>query len=148
MATALDGVQPLFRAVVTTAIPEARNLTADAWTELEGIVARALSERPPSVQRQVRVFLRLLNVIAFATRGRGLARLDDAHRLLLLERLASNRFLLVRRGVWGVRTLAFMGYYARADAARAIGYRATPAGWAARSGDRPRPPQSGAGVHR
>ena len=148
MATALDGVQPLFRAVVTTAIPEARNNTADAWTELEGIVARALAERPPSVQRQVRVFLRLLNVIAFATRGHGFARLDDVHRLFLLERLGSSRFLLVRRGVWGVRTLAFMGYYARADAARAIGYRATPAGWGARSGDRPRPPRSGTGDHR
>ena len=40
--------------------------------------------------------------------------------------------LALRRGVWGVRTLAFMGYYARPEAAREIGYRAAAAGWAAR----------------
>jgi Gluconate 2-dehydrogenase subunit 3 len=148
MSNALDGVRPLFRAVVTTAVPEARNHTADAWAELEQIVDRALSERPPSVQRQVRAFLRLLNVIALATRARGFAQLDDAQRTRLLERLAGSRLLLVRRGVWGVRTLAFMGYYARADAAREIGYRASPAGWGARPDDRPRARHGGAGLHR
>ena len=40
--------------------------------------------------------------------------------------------LAVRRGFWGLRTLVFMGYYARPEAAAAIGYRADVRGWEAR----------------
>ena len=147
MATAHDGVQPLFRAVVTTVVPEARSLSDASWAELEQIVDRALSERPRSVRRQVRAFLRLLDVIARLTRGRGFARLDAAQRTRVLERLGASRLLLLRRGVWGVRTLAFMGYYARPDAAREIGYRASPDGWRARPDDRPLAREKPADLH-
>lgn len=132
-ATVLGAVRPLFRAVVMTAVPEAERLSPEAWSELEQIVERALVDRPSSVQRQVRAFLRLVNVIALATNGHGFARLDSAHRLRLLERLAASRLSLVRRGVWGIRTLAFMGYYARPAAAAEIGYRAAAGGWQARA---------------
>ena len=128
-----------FRAVTSTVVPEARSLTPESWLELEGIVDRALADRPPSVQRQVRAFLRLLNVFAFVTSTRSFTTLDDTRRLALLERLAKSPLLLVRRGVWGVRTLAFMGYYARPSAAQEIGYRASAAGWKARPLDRRRP---------
>jgi hypothetical protein len=40
--------------------------------------------------------------------------------------------LLLRRGIWGLRTLAFMAYYERPEAAAEIGYRATARGWEAR----------------
>src|SRR5262245_32287509 len=147
MSLADDGVRPLFRAVVTTVVPEARDLSDASWTELEQIVDRALSERPRSVRRQVRAFLRLLDVVARLTRGHGFVHLDDAQRTRLLERLGASRLLLLPRGVWGVRTLAFMGYYARPDAAREIGYRASVDGWRARPDDRPSAPERAAGLH-
>jgi len=138
MQSALDGVRPIFRAVATTVVPESRSLVPDSWVEVERIVEQALVDRPPKVQRQIRAFLRLLNVIAFVTAARKFTTLDEARRLALLERLARSRLLLIRRGVWGVRTLAFMGYYARPSAAQEIGYRASAAGWNARPLDRPR----------
>jgi hypothetical protein len=132
MSSPLAGARPQFRAVVTTVVPEAKSLDGPSWQELEQIVERALEERSGSVQRQVRAFLRLLNVIAFVTHARTFTQLDDARRLALLDRLGKSPLLLVRRGVWGVRTLALMGYYARPSAAVEIGYRATAAGWMAR----------------
>lgn len=138
MHSALDGVRPIFRAVAITVVPEARSLTPDSWLEVEGIVDQALVDRPATVHRQIRAFLRLLNVIAFLTTARTFTALDDARRLALLERLARSPLLVVRRGVWGVRTLAFMGYYARPSVAAEIGYRASAAGWNARPLDRPR----------
>jgi hypothetical protein len=65
---------------------------------------------------------------------RRLAALSVDERTQFLESLSKSRLLLVRRGVWGLRTLAFMGYYARGKAALEIGYRASPSGWAARQG--------------
>jgi hypothetical protein len=39
---------------------------------------------------------------------------------------------LIRRGVWGLRTLVLMGCYTRAEMMDGIGYRAHARGWAAR----------------
>ena len=48
------------------------------------------------------------------------------------DRVERSRVLLLRRGFWGLRTLVMLGYYGRPEAARAIGYRASPLGWEAR----------------
>ncbi len=42
------------------------------------------------------------------------------------------RAIELRRGFWGLRTLALMGYYARPAAAASVGYHADPRGWEAR----------------
>jgi hypothetical protein len=47
----------------------------------------------------------------------------------LLRGIENSRLLLLRRGIWGLRTLVFMGYYARPEAAAALGYAAAPRGW-------------------
>ena len=133
MPSADGSALPFFHAVVTTVVPEAGQLAPDEWVEVERIVARALAERPPAVRRQLGAFMYLVNGLALARFGTRFHRLDAQRRTRLLESLGGSRLLLVRRGVWGVRTLAFMGYYARPSAASAIGYRALPGGWQARA---------------
>ena len=113
-------------------VPEAAALSDDEWRNAAAIIARAIAVRPAAVRRQLGVFVRALDLVAFVRHGRSLRGLSAAQQTTLLETLSRSRVLAVRRGVWGVRTLAFMGYYARAEAARAIGYRASTAGWAAR----------------
>lgn len=121
-----------FRAVVVTMVPEAASLGDDEWRAAEAIVARALASRSPAVRRQVGLFLRVLDVLSLFRHRRRLAALPPNERTRFLQSLSRSRLLLIRRGVWGLRTLAFMGYYARSEAARAIGYRASAAGWEAR----------------
>jgi hypothetical protein len=121
-----------FRAICSALVPEADTLDAADWTELETIVARALAARPTKMRRQLAVFMRLLDLVALARTGRTLPNLPAHRRWELLDGLSKSRLLLVRRGVWGLRTLVFMGYYARPRAAREIGYRASAAGWSAR----------------
>jgi len=122
-----------FRAVARVCVPEAGALGEGQWREAEGIVARALAGRPAAVRRQIALFMHLLDGLALVRHGRVFTALPADRATRLLESLSRSRLLLIRRGVWGVRTLAFMGYYARADAARAIGYRAAAAGWSARA---------------
>lgn len=121
-----------FRAVVVAAVPEAATLGDAEWQDVESIVSRALASRPAAVRRQIALFLLLLEVTALARYGRRLSRLAVEERWRFLDSLSKSRLLLVRRGIWGLRTLAFMGYYARPDAAREIGYRAAAAGWRGR----------------
>ena len=123
---------PVFRALAEAFVPEAAALDARAWEEAEGIVGGFLASRPASVRRQAALLVRLLDLLPLVFHGRRFRSLDVARRTRLLERLQDAPVLLVRRGIWGLRTLAFMGFYGRAEAAGAIGYRADPRGWEAR----------------
>lgn len=128
----LPPIRPTWRALATTFVPEAAALDDASWAEAEAIVEAFLAGRPAAVRRQLRLLVRLLDLLPLLLHGRRFRSLDAAGRLRFLERMQRAPLLLLRRGVWGVRTLAFMAYYARPAAAAAIGYRADPRGWEAR----------------
>jgi len=125
-------VRTQFRALAQSFVPEAAELGERGWAEAEAIVERFLATRPAPVRRQVTLLLRLLDLLSLVRHGRRVASLDAARRLRFLESLQDAPILLLRRGIWGVRTLAFMGYYGRPQAAALIGYRADARGWEAR----------------
>jgi len=134
--TVLHGVRDPFRALVVGFVPEAAELSAEAWDEGEALAETLLAGRPAAVQRQVRLLIRALDVLSAFRRGRRLARLDPDDLTRLLASLQNSRLLLLRRGVWGLRTLAFLVYYGRAEGRAAVGYRASPDGWTARDAAR------------
>ena len=123
---------PVFRAVATCVVPEASRLDAAQWDEMAATVARAIAARPRAMQRQLALFLILLEWLPLLRYARPLSRLDPARRTRFLDRLQRSPLLLLRRGFWGVRTLVLMGYYGRPVAAAEIGYRADARGWEAR----------------
>jgi hypothetical protein len=113
--------------------PEAAALDDAGWRRAEAIIAGALAQRPPAVRRQLVLFVRLATgLLPVLFTGRSLRRLDPAARRVFLERLSHSGFLLLRRGVWGVRTLVFMGVYGQDVVRERIGFRAHPDGWEAR----------------
>src|SRR3989442_10977754 len=130
---------PAFRAVATCVVPEASRLDAAQWDEMDAIVAEVIAARPRAVQRQLALFLILLEWFPLLRYGRRLSRLDPARRTKFLDQLQRAPMLLLRRGFWGVRTLVLMGYYGRPAAAAEIGYRADARGWEARRGAAPGP---------
>jgi hypothetical protein len=129
---ALARVRKPFRALVCAFVPEARALSPAEWRQGEALVDRMLASRPRAVRRQVAWLVRALDLLAIASRGRRLSALSPPAVTRLLESLQNSPVLLVRRGIWGLRTLAFLAYYGRPEGRRTIGYRADPAGWTAR----------------
>lgn len=130
----IAAVRPVFRAVACAVVPEATRLDDGAWSELERIVDAALASRPERMRRQLVVLLRLLDVLARVRHGRALTSLDPSRRRSLLERVERARLYPLRRGMWGLRTLIFMGYYTRPGVAAELGYAADSRGWRARGG--------------
>jgi hypothetical protein len=120
------------RAIAEAVIPEAARLTEQEWAEAQAIIDHALAQRPHRIRRQVRLLLRSIDMLAWLRRGRRLHRMPLDARTRFLRSIENSPILLIRRGFWGVRTLVLMGYYARPEAAAAIGYRADPRGWEAR----------------
>lgn len=130
----LEKVRPIFRAVAASVVPELQSAEPGHWDEIEAAVERALAERPGTVRRQLASFLRLLEWWPVTRYGRRLTKLDPARRTAVLHLIEKHPLLVLRRGMWGVRTLVFLGYYTRADVAAFIGYRAHRDGWDARPG--------------
>jgi hypothetical protein len=124
-----------FRAVAVCVVPEAASLDEAGWSEVEAIVETALAARPAGLQRQLGLFLRVIELFPLLRHQSRFSRLPVATGTRVLGRLERSRVLLLRRGFWGLRTLVLMGYYARPAAAVEIGYRAQRRGWAARSRD-------------
>jgi hypothetical protein len=126
-------VTPILRAVVTTVVPDAATLDAAAWTEIDAIISGQLAQRPATLRRQLGALLGLVEWLPVLRYGRRFTTLDAARRARVLATLERAPALLLRRGIWGLRTLALLGYYARAAAAAEIGYRGDARGWGART---------------
>lgn len=99
------------------------------WTEAERLIETALDGRPEAIERQLRLFVRAINLLALGRFMRPFAALSPDRRERVLRALESSRFLIIRRGFWGLRTLVFLGYYGRESAGKDVGYRASPQGW-------------------
>lgn len=124
---------PAFRAFAQCFIPETARATASEWSELEDVVRHALAVRPEPVRRQIRLFVRVIDLAALARHLHRFGALDHARATALLDGFAASRILLFRRGVWGLRTLVMMGWYTNSSVIASLGYRASAAGWEARA---------------
>jgi len=129
--TLYSPVRPIFRAVVSTVVPEASRLDEPGWRELESLVEAALRDRPPAMHRQLRLFLRAIQWLPAFRYGRVFTSLSEQRRTQFLSHLEDHGIELVRCGFWGLRSLALLGFYGRPEAVRAIGYAADPRGWGA-----------------
>lgn len=125
-------IRPVLRVIGVTVVPEAAQLDEQQWVALEEIVRGALASRPRALQRQFTLLVHAIQWLALLRYGSRFTALNAARRERFLEQLQNAPILLVRRGIWGLRTLLLMGYYGRESGGRAIGYRADPRGWRAR----------------
>ena len=128
----LPSVRAQFRAIATAVVPEAASLDDAAWAEAEGLIERTLAGRPPALRRQLTMLIRAIDLLPLLRYGRRFTELDAARRTRVLLAFQDSPLLLLRRGLWGIRTLAMLGYYARPAAYAAMGYRADTRGWEAR----------------
>lgn len=127
----LHPVWPTLQAVALTVVPDARSLDEGGWREVRRVMEGALGSRRPEMARQLRLLLRLLQWLPLFRYGRRFAALDAGRRERFLAALQDSPLTLLRRGVWGLRTMVLMGYYGRSEAAREIGYAPDVRGWGA-----------------
>lgn len=132
LAPVLAPVRTAFRAIAGTIVPEARALGDAEWRTVERLIEGVLAMRPEALRRQLPLFIRVLWWLPVVMRGRTFGALGDAERAAVLHAIERGPVSVLRRGLWGLRTLVFLGYYARPEAAAALGWRSDPRGWGAR----------------
>jgi hypothetical protein len=130
-SSVLAPVRAVFRAVVATVVPDAEQLDEPGWLALERLVEDALEIRPPALRKQLQLFLLAIQWLPVVRYGHTFVALQDEQRSRVLRYLQDHPQERIRCGFWGLRTLAFLGYYGRPEGAQAIGYRPDPRGWEA-----------------
>jgi hypothetical protein len=128
-ASVLTSFEATIEAVGSVVLPSPDALDEEGWRRAREIIESALEPKPNNIKRQLRLFLRVVNFLPVLTKGRTLKRLSIPDRAAFLEGLHTSRIQLLRKGLWGVRTLIFMGYYNQPSVRQVIGYAADPAGW-------------------
>lgn len=132
----LAPIRDAFRAVTRAVAPASSDLDEDGWLRAEEIVDGALRDRPASVRRQLLLFVKALELLSRLRYGRSLDGLEPERLHSFLLAFERSPLLLARRGFWGIRTLAYMGYYGQTEVRAGVGYRADPRGWSIREGTR------------
>jgi len=125
-------VRPAFRAIAATVVPEAADLDEEGWADAEDAIESTITDRSEQLRRQLLLLVKVIDLLPIIRYGRRFTALDSDRRMRALQWMQDSPFLLLRRGVWGLRTLILLGYYSRPIAAAQIGYRASALGWEAR----------------
>ncbi len=122
----------VYREVVQTVLPQTAALSSEEWEAMERLVHDTLQRRSGREIRQLNLFLRLIQWTSLLRHGATFTSLDLPRRQRVLEYLQDHPLQLIRSGFWGLRTLAFLGYYGRPEVSSALGYRPDARGWEAR----------------
>ena len=133
MATAYI-LQPLakqVRPLLTTMIPATATLPMPRICQILARVDDRLATEPAALQAQLRLFVRVLWWLPVVFSLRTLGGLEPARREKFLLWLQDCPVAKLRVGLWGLRTLLFLGWYGDPDVQEQLGYTPNIDGWAA-----------------
>jgi hypothetical protein len=87
-----------------------------------GLIDRTLAERGEGVRRKLAAFLGVLRWGPALRYGRPFDALPPQRQDAVLRWFESAPLSPLRQGMWGLKSMVFMGYYARVEAWQEIGY--------------------------
>ncbi|MEN8163500.1 MAG: hypothetical protein ABFS37_05180 [Acidobacteriota bacterium] len=108
--------------VAAIVVPGYSSIDSEGRVRFLDVIDEALGERPESMQRQLALFLKVLNVAPYLRWGRPLARLETVDAERALRWFQEAPIAKLRQGFWGLKTLVFMGYYGQSEVWPEVGY--------------------------
>lgn len=108
--------------IAARVVPASSGLDDAGRREFLEIVDTALGARPEAMQRQLALFLKILWWAPVMRYGRPFGGLAPRRQDGVLRWFQESPVQKIRQGLWGLKTLVFMGYYGRVAAWEEIGY--------------------------
>lgn len=132
MSEALTVLSPkkadLILALARRIVPEVSSLEGEELRRFLCAVDDVLAMRGRSVRRQFLLFLTVIRWLPLLRHFRRFDRLPPETQDLWLGRLQDSPVHPLRAGIWGVKTLIFVGYYGDPGRWDRLGYTPSPAG--------------------
>lgn len=121
--SALDeGQWALLMAVAARVTPETARLDDTSGRDFRNLVDTALSQRPPAVRKQFGTLLKIVRLAPLVRYGRPFDKLTPAQQDAVIAWFQDAPVTLLRKGMWGLKAMVFMGYYGRPEAATQVGW--------------------------
>lgn len=111
-----------FEALQADLVPRSRHFDEAARIASRRLVDDFVGTMPASNQRKLGLFLLIIDVLALLTGLRPYRALPEARRLRLLAWLFDAPIGLLRKGFWGLNSLARLGVYGNPAIWPEIGY--------------------------
>jgi hypothetical protein len=123
----LVGVRLLrFEALQARLVPRAARFTGDERAASRVLVEDFLTRQPDATRWKLALFLRIIDVLAFLVGLRPFRALAPARQDRLLAFLFDAPVGLLRKGFWGLNSLARLGVYGQTGLYDEIAYRVRP----------------------
>ena len=103
-------------------VPETTDLDAAGLSRFFSIIDNALQDRPASVRRQFGTFLGALRWAPLARYGGPFEKLRGDRQDAVLRWFEDCPVSLLRKGLWGLKAMVFMGYYGQPETNQLVGY--------------------------
>lgn len=103
-------------------VPEVADLDDRGLAHFGAIVDRALGDRPEEVRKKFATFLGVLRWAPLLRYGAPFDRLSGGRQDAVLRWFEDAPIGLLRQGLWGLKSMVFMGYYGRSEVWEEIGY--------------------------
>ncbi|MBI5528032.1 MAG: hypothetical protein HY897_17000 [Deltaproteobacteria bacterium] len=122
MKSLSDSQAAFLLAVARRVVPAVATLDPGGTERFWRLIDDALNIKPPAILARFKFFLLILRWAPALVFFRPLDRLGPGTQDGVLRWLQSSPIRLLRVGVWGLKTLCFMGYYGQPEVAAGIGY--------------------------
>ena len=119
------------RPLLATMVPATSALSAAELDRVLDRVDARLALEDPGLRRQLRLFVRVVWWLPVLTSFRTFGGLPPARREAFLLRLQDGPVPKLRVGLWGLRTLLYLGWYGDPAVQEGLGYRPDARGWEA-----------------
>ena len=122
MKSLSDKHAAFFMVVAETITPEVASLNADGRARMTAIIDTALQDRDAGTRKQFGTFLAVIRLAPVLRFGSAFDRLDGDRRNAVLRWFENCPISLLRKGLWGLKVLVFMGYYGQPEHQQVVGY--------------------------
>ncbi len=117
------------RAIVEAFIPATQGLSAQEYAALIARIDARLAQEEPIVTTQLRFLVRVLDFLPLFRYGAPLHSLPADQRHRFLAWMQDCPIAKLRVGVWGLRTMIYVGWYTDTQVAQGLGWKASAGGW-------------------
>ena len=111
-----------FDALQKVLVPRAVNFTPEEQLRSRKMIDDLLLEKPAAILFKIKLFLVLIDVISFFFGGKCFRYLNLQKQKQVLHWFFDSKIALLRKGFWGVNTLAKMGVYGQKEFYKDMGY--------------------------
>lgn len=112
-----------FEALQAVLVPRSKSFTPDQREASRAMINTLLASQPEVNRRKLALFLTIIDILAFVIGFRPFRALPEAKQEGLLTWLFDAPIGLLRKGFWGLNTLAKLGVYGQPSFYPEIGYQ-------------------------